>query len=270
MPAEILTGQRLYLPDVTLIAATSVAIEPSAMAIHRSMTEVKFGAALWCSDQAPPTSIADRVEWREIPRINSRSAYSQFMLYELPRYVTTSHALCVQWDGFVLDAKAWSSDFLDYDYIGAPWPHFDDAQIVGNGGFSLRSSKLLKAVATLVRDVDEAEDVAICRTWRAVLEECADIRFASPEIASRFSYERGRASSKTFGFHGVFNLVELLEPTQLSSLISQLEPSLLAPNEQREIMNWALRQGKWRIAGQMLSRMGRGVLGKRRQPSAIP
>lgn len=269
MSAEVLTAQRLHLPDVTLLAATSVAIEPSAAAIHRSMAEVEFGATLWFSDQAPPAYIADRVEWREIARLNSRSAYSHFMLYDLPRHIATSHALCVQWDGFVLDAAAWSPDFLDYDYIGAPWPHFDDAHVVGNGGFSLRSSKLLQAVAALVRDVDEAEDIAICRTWRSALEQRAGIRFALPEIASRFAYERCSPSEKSFGFHGVFNLVDLLEPTALLGLISQLEPNLLAPNEQRELMNWALRHSQWRIAGQMLRRMGRGVCDGLRLPSAL-
>jgi hypothetical protein len=255
MSVEVLTGRRLPLADVTLVAATSVAIEPTAAAISRSLAQVEFASALWLSDQAPPASIADRVEWRKIRRLSTRSDYSRLMLYDLVGHVATSHVLCVQWDGFVLDATAWSSDFLDYDYIGAPWPHFDDGFIVGNGGFSLRSRKLLQSVADLVKDVDEAEDLAICRTWRPVLEACADIRFGTPEIASRFAYERSRPSGKTFGFHGIFNLVELIEPAMLSGLIAQLEPNLLASNEQHEVMRWALRHGRWRVVWLMLQRM---------------
>jgi len=250
-----LNKKRLYLPDVTLIAATSVAIEPSAAAIHHSMKEAEFGAVLWISDKPPPLFIANRVDWHEISCLNTRADYSHFMLNDLVRHVATSHTLCVQWDGFVLDATAWSSEFLDYDYIGAPWPHFKDAYVVGNGGFSLRSAKLLRAAAAFINDTEEAEDLAICRTWRPVLEQKASIRFAPLEIASRFAYERSRPSGECFGFHGVFNLVDLIEPPTLSRLISQLEPNLLAANEHREVFNWAFRHGRWRVAWQILRRM---------------
>lgn len=255
MPADILTGPRLHLPDVTLVAVTSVAIEPTAAAISRSLAQVKFGAVLWLSDQPPPPSIAEAVQWCEIMRLGSRSDYSRFMLHDLHEHVATSHVLCIQWDGFVLDAVAWSPTFLDYDYIGAPWPQFDDGHIVGNGGFSLRSRKLLQSCVHLVRSSDEAEDIAICRTWRGVLEHDAGIRFAPPLLASRFAYERGAPTcGGTFGFHGVFNLVDLIAPAEFRRLLSMLELGLLARREHRELLHWALRRRQWRVAGQVLMR----------------
>ena len=46
----------------------------------------------------------------------------------------TSHALMIQFDGYVLSGDRFSDNFLSYDYIGAPWPHYQSHK-VGNGGF---------------------------------------------------------------------------------------------------------------------------------------
>lgn len=257
MPADILTGPRLRLPDVTLVAATSVAISPTAAAVVRSLAQVEFGAALWLSDQPPPDVIADRVEWRPIARLNSRRDYSRFMLRDLADHIATSHVLCVQWDGFVLNAATWHPDFMDYDYIGAPWPHFGDVYSVGNGGFSLRSRKLLEACAGMAIDSDKAEDLMICRVWRPMLEREFGIRFAPSDLASRFAYERIPASGNTFGFHGVFNLVELINTDRLSEMVDQFETHLLEPKEHREVLIWALRNRRWRLAWQFLRRIAR-------------
>ena len=56
--------------------------------------------------------------------------------------------LIIQHDGFILNHKAWDNEFLNYDYIGAPVYWMGNKLIeVGNGGFSLRSKKLLKIIA---------------------------------------------------------------------------------------------------------------------------
>ena len=140
------------------------------------MAQARFGAVLLLSDRPPPAE-AEGIRWIQIPRLGSRAEYSRFMLRDLARHVTTSHALCVQWDGFVLDGGAWDPEFLDHDYIGAPWPHFGDGHNVGNGGFSLRSRRLLEACRDLPFDGTHAEDVMICRHWRPELER-RGLRFA--------------------------------------------------------------------------------------------
>ena len=136
---------RPSLPSVSLVAVTSVALDATVDALRASMDQVDFGQVLLLSDMPPQTSTDPRIEWRRIERLGSSADYSRFMLRELGDHIATDHALCVQWDGFVLDGAAWDPAFLDYDYIGAVWPHFDDSHNVGNGGFSLRSRKLLEA-----------------------------------------------------------------------------------------------------------------------------
>jgi hypothetical protein len=135
------------------------------------------------------------------------------MVKQLNTYVATPFALVIQYDGFILKPDAWRDDYVDYDYIGAPWWE-DEGQIVGNGGFSLRSKRLL---ALLQHDdaildpgdldpSDAPEDWYICVMIRPYLEE-RGIRFAPVELAKQFSLEGdehyGVTWTNQFGFHGL-------------------------------------------------------------------
>ncbi|MFC3173267.1 DUF5672 family protein [Novosphingobium bradum] len=259
MPAPVLTPSStgVALPQVTLAAITSIAPEATARAVALSMAGIAFGEVLWISDLAPPPSLAGRVRWEPIAPLTSRDAYSRFMLRDLAGLVGTDHVLCVQWDGHVIDPARWDPAFLDFDYIGAVWPQFRDGAVVGNGGFSLRSRRLLQACAALPGCGPEAEDVFICRTMRSRLERDHAIRFAPPELAARFAYERERGTAPAFGFHGVFNLVELVSDREAAGLVAQLPMRSLARNELREIGWWALRHGRLRLAAEVARRWRR-------------
>lgn len=267
MPAGILTAPftggapaqpRIVLPDVTLVAVTSVALPQTIRAMVLSLEQVQFGAAILIGDRPPPVGTDDRIGWRQVPPIASHRSYSHFMLQELRHHVATSHVLCVQWDGYVLDGSRWDPRFLDYDYIGSPWVHFTDGHDVGNGGFSLRSRRLLDACHALgIEDVPE--DVAICRTHRDVLERRFDIRFAPVEMARRFAFERYPARGDEFGFHGIFNLVDLVDPRQLTGLIRDLDPAVLNRLEHRELFRGAARRGRVGLALAVLKRIRQGA-----------
>lgn len=248
MPARVLSqpgDHRIALPEVTLVAVSDVAISATARALAISQQGLRFAdAMLLTSREAPPDL---RATSRRIAPIGSREAYSRFMLRDLHRHIGTSHVLCVQWDGYVLDPARWEPAFLEYDYIGAPWPHFGDTMRVGNGGFSLRSRRLLEACATL--DVgDEAEDIAICRTHRPVLEQRFGLRFAPEDLARRFAFERAAPRGDEFGFHGAFNMVGRTPLADLANVLAGLEPGLLNRREHREILSQALRRGDLRLA----------------------
>lgn len=223
-------------------------------ALHASMAQVDFGDVLLLSDLPPPQGASSKIRWRRIEPLRSRADYSRFMLRELGAHIETGHALCVQWDGFVLNGSAWTPEFAKYDYIGAVWPQFHDWHNVGNGGFSLRSKRLLQACQSLAFDADHSEDVIIGRICRPQLEGLG-IRFAPEELAHRFAYERTAPSGGEFGFHGAFNLVRLLENRASVELFNQLESSMLARNERTEILFWALANGRLRLASEMLFRL---------------
>ena len=217
------------------------------------MRQADFGHVLLLSD-VPPADADPAIEWRAIERLDSRGDYSRFMLRELADHIATSHTLCIQWDGFVVTGAAWKNDFLNYDYIGAVWPQFGDEHRVGNGGFSLRSRRLLEACKNLPFDGTEAEDIVIGRTYRGRLEDLG-MRFAPESVAHQFAYERSPRSGNEFGFHGAFNLVRYLSPDQALQLFRSLDKRILAKSERIELLRWALKHGRWKLALTMLGRL---------------
>lgn len=235
------------LSDVTLVAVSSVALEATVAALESSLKRASFRQTVLLSDSPPPRQANAAIEWRQIPPIRSRTDYSRFMLRHLADHIETSHALCVQWDGFVLNGDAWDPQFLEFDYIGAVWPHFDDGKNVGNGGFSLRSKRLLDACGDLPFDGSCQEDIVISRLFRQHLQE-RGIRFAPEEVARRFSYERTKPTGREFGFHGAFNLVRYLSPAKAANLFRTLEPGVLTRREHMELLRWALRRRYGRLA----------------------
>jgi len=176
------------LPTVTLIGVDSQ-IERLQHAIDICKKWIRFG----------------EVKLLHEP-INSKEAYSKFCIEELYKHVNTSHMLICQHDGYVNNWQAWDNDWLQYDYIGAPW-HYNDGMAVGNGGFSLRSRRLMEIVATDKNiQIQHPEDHHICRTYRPYLEKTYGIKFAPIEVAEKFSFEGYLQPTKTlsnqFGVHG--------------------------------------------------------------------
>lgn len=200
LPAE----GRLYLPQVTLCAVTSVNVPATVRALEFSLEQVRFGACKLLTDVAiEPTH--PEMEVVAIDRIGSSAAYSDFMLEHLPQHVETPYCLVAQWDGHLLDAGRWRDAFLDYDYIGASWPQFDDGHDVGNGGFSLRSRRLMEACRDAAFIPVHPEDIAIGRKNRNWLEE-QGMRFAPRGLADVFAAERSSNPREAFGYHGVWNM----------------------------------------------------------------
>lgn len=217
------------------------------------MGQAQFGATLLLCDQCPGEE-APGVTWRHIRPLRSREDYSRFMLHELADHISTPHALCIQWDGYVLNGQAWDTAFLDYDYIGAVWPQFRGGHRVGNGGFSLRSKRLLEACRDLPFDASQPEDVLIGRAWRTRLEK-QGLKFAPEDVAHRFSFERMPPSGKTFGFHGAFNLVRHRSPDEAVHTFRELERELLTTGESRELLRWAIINRRARLAGVLMRRL---------------
>jgi glycosyltransferase involved in cell wall biosynthesis len=137
------------------------------------------------------------------PGLTSKEQYSEWCIRELYKHVDTSHMLVFQHDGYVHNWKAWDNDWLQYDYIGAPW-YYTDGYDVGNGGFSLRSRALMEAVSQIA-EFTHPEDHHICRTYRPQLEAMG-FKFAPLEVAERFSFEGYMQPDKhltnQFGKHG--------------------------------------------------------------------
>ena len=219
--------KKLTLPNVTLLAATSVEIEQHQISLKISSQNIEFGAVKLLSSSLPEKKYSD-IEYVSVTPMGRTDA-NRFFMKDLHKYIETSHCLYVQADSFVVNADLWKEEFLEFDYIGAPWPneihctpHPDltfgisspvvlnmKENCVGSGGFSLRSRKLLKTIAK--KDFDpskfplEGEDLIICHyLYKELIDK--GIRFAPPKLAAQFSMEDvhhlyGQDINSVFGFH---------------------------------------------------------------------
>ena len=214
----------LSLPRITLVCIDCANHDLALAALEQCVRKCTFARVLFVTDREFAIEGIDCVR---IPAITSREAYSSFVIKELHSFVETEFALLVQWDGFVVNADAWSDDFLEHDYIGAKWIFHTDGHNVGNGGFSLRSKRLLEALRDPHVVPGDLEDVAICRTYRTYLEQTHGIRFAPETVADRFAFEASYWTSPPFGFHGLFNFWMFLDRAGLAAFLSMATPRIL-------------------------------------------
>ncbi len=222
------------LSQVTLCAIDTANTALAARALALCRRQCLFGDAVLIADQP----MDDTVRFERIAPLQTREQYSDFVLRHLHEQVSTPFVLLVQWDGYIIDSNQWSADFLDYDYIGAPWHWHRDAMTVGNGGFSLRSRRLLNLLATpgLPDPNGQPEDHYICRTLRPMLESRHNIRFAPPEIAARFAYECSHPEAPSFGFHGLYNMWRHLEDAEVPELVERLAGYVVPSAEYAQIL----------------------------------
>jgi hypothetical protein len=198
---------------------------------------------------------APGLEVRTIAPLASRAEYSAFILKSLLAYIDTPHVLLIQWDGYVINPEAWKGEFLACDYIGAKWFWHDDAHRVGNGGFSLRSRKLLTALQDPRIVLDGAEDETICRRFRGLLEQEHSIVFATEQLADDFAFEVAYPIGKPFGFHGLYNFCRVVPPDELAELPRLFTSAIARSPQLLQLGRNCLALGLWRPAAAIFRRI---------------
>jgi hypothetical protein len=214
----------LELPDVTLVCVDTREPAFALRAMGRTIAGIRFGDAVLFTESARMPERPQGIRIVDV-RVDTIEAYSAFMLRGLAERTHTSHLLVVQWDGFATRPQHWLPEFLQWDYIGARWHDRPPERSVGNGGFSLRSRRLLMALQDSELRISHPEDICICLDNRERLEADHGIRFAPPALAERFAYERLSPRQPTFGFHGLFNFPRELSREELSDALRQLPDS---------------------------------------------
>lgn len=207
----------LELSNVTLAAVSSINLQQTRKALEYSCRNIQFGDAVFFSHKRP-WGMSDKIRWEAIEPMNDIKAYNRFLLYELWKYIRTDYVLINHYDGFVVHPELWDSRYLDYDYIGAPWPaencpaeRMDESgQIcrVGNG-VSLRSRRLLEFMDKYQIPFEPyegsySEDILLCVKNRRRLEENG-LKIAPLDLAAGFSHENDiterDGAAPTFMFH---------------------------------------------------------------------
>ena len=222
----------INLPNVTLVSIdTTKEIDKTLRALYTSMSGINFGAVKIITTKKQIENnyslVDDGIVLEEpVVDIKNYNDYNHYVIYNLHNHVETAHCLLVQPDGFVLFPDKWDNNWLEYDYIGAPWACVEDSYIdpfgnhhrVGNGGFSLRSKKFLE-IPTKVEVpwetnnsdfyrmpegvVNYHEDGNVCVHNRHIFIE-QGCKYAPVEVAVRFSQETRVPECEgvsPFGFH---------------------------------------------------------------------
>lgn len=199
------------MKNITLIAAEFQWHDLTRYSIEQTLKHIDPAEVVIISDR----EVLPGARHVQHAPTSGMAEYANLILKGMAEHVNTSHAIYVQWDGMAYDRTQWTPEFLEYDYIGAPWPWMPAGQNVGNGGFSLRSRRLLDAIAQdpnicLTPEIPLAEDNIIAVSQRTLLETQYGIKYANADLASQFSYEIG-THRPSLGFHGLWNVFNLLD-----------------------------------------------------------
>lgn len=213
------------MKKLTIVAVTSRNFELTNQAIDRTLKCLNFECEVVIVSHC---KFRDNCTFYEVSEIDSIEEYNRIVLKELGFFVHTDYCLVVQYDGFAVDSSQWSDDFLNYDYVGAPaFDKENPETLVLNGGFSVRSKKLLEAckdkeiVQTPEIEYGMNEDVVITSTYRRYLEKKYGIKFAPRDVAARFSKEDLRQKSNPFGIHGLWNVPEFFSEDETIKILSE-------------------------------------------------
>ena len=113
--------EKLQLKNVTLVAMTSVNVKETIKAMLYSMKGIDFGDAVLITHKKP-FGLPKSIRCSYTSELKNIDDFNYKMVYELGDYIHTEYAMIVHADGFIVNPQMWRDEFLDYDYIGAPWP----------------------------------------------------------------------------------------------------------------------------------------------------
>jgi len=226
-----------------LCAVTGTMIPQTLAAIHRARDCARFGDVLVVTDRPAEFAGQEGLRIAAVESLRSREEYSRIVQTGLAPHIHTPFVMLVQWDGYPVRPENWTDAFFDHDYIGAPWPQFPSSMAVGNGGFSLRSRRLLNACLDPRFQPGHPEDVFICHNNRELLERTHDVRFAPVALAERFSCERMGSPARAFGFHGLFNMPREMGEAPFLEFFATLDRRQIGVRELCDVRDVLLRAG---------------------------
>ena len=211
--------EKLKLPTVTLVMIETREHELACMAVEDCLAKAEFGDILIVTDKPDEFVSIKDARFYIVPDWPDKLGWARSMWFDVPPLLRTSHMLGIQWDSWIWDPSVWRDEFLDYDYIGAPW-WYKDGKNVGNSGFCLKSAALARFIAARRAQFQCAtslEDDLLCRKYRPRLEDLGFV-WAPEKIAYDFSYEgcgQEQPPTKHFGFHAAFNFSHVLPHDRL-------------------------------------------------------
>ena len=203
------------VPTIDLVAVACTKVPETIEAMRKSQSQMKFTRSILFTHEEVEV---DGIEVIKIDKLDYKG-YNEFVAMKLWQFIGSDYVLLVQNDSWILDGKLWDNEWFKFDYIGSAWPIPNDETTyrtpkgrlvrVGNGGFSFRSRKLLRAPTILGLEFTDRgtgfphEDGFLCVHIGDELEKNG-IKFAPLHVAVKFSRELDvpeLVDKNTFGFH---------------------------------------------------------------------
>lgn len=189
----------INLNNITLVCVNGVDPNLGVKAIKYSCRQINFCRKIILS-HIMPTNITSDIEFIKIKKLTHQTS-CLMTLHGLFHFINTDYCLSIHDDGFVINPHLWTDEFLNYDYIGAPWSEKE----VGNGGFCLKSKKFIELCQQIPWN-GEHDDWLVSVTYRDFFEKNG-CKFAPFDLARRFALESKINGyeydlNNTFGFHG--------------------------------------------------------------------
>jgi hypothetical protein len=242
----------LNLSNVTLLCVETREPELAYWAIDRCLSDTQFAKVVLITNlEYVQTKRAD-IDYVQAPSIKTTRDYSELLLSGISQYVESSHVLVIQWDSFVVHPQLWMDEFLQYDYIGPVWLHHPETP-VGNGGFSLRSKKLLNAIQQPGFIKKHPEDYCICADNKEFLRQHG-VNIAPVTVAERFAVER-TPWHDAFGFHGFFNFGRVMNDAELRAFINILPENYLSGLDSYDLIACLRDEGRSALAKEIAKKV---------------
>lgn len=209
-------ASKLHLPQVTLVAMASKNVYATVRALSYSSSKIEFANIVLISHKKP-FYLPSKIKFRYTEKSKSIDDWCYKIIFELNNHIETEYALLIHSDGFVVNPDQWRDDFLNFDYIGSPFPiptdNYSYRDVYGNivrvgNSVSIRSKRILELPTELKLPWEPFhgfynEDGFLCCKNKHILE-ANGIKYAPIEAAKYFAHESmvpEIAGIKPFAFH---------------------------------------------------------------------
>lgn len=230
------------MKTITIVAIAGNKTEEHASAICKTAQQLPYPCEKLLFSPIPPSH--PDIKWVPIDDWGTdKPTYlrkiHELILWQLPHHINTDFCILVQTDGIATNKNAWTDDFFNWDYIGAPIPLWETLCLegnffrrVGSGGFNWRSRKFLQASLTcpMTKKI-VGEDIATFRIHYRHFEKMG-CRFAPIDIALKWCAELRLEDhwnwnpNDSFGRHGVFDNWSLYDLSPWAAFVMAFKRSI--------------------------------------------
>ena len=102
-----------YLKEFSLVAISDIKIKETIQALMKSHNLSKPTKTILFTSKSVSLKRNESkiISIIQINEIKSLKDYSHFIIYNLHKYIESTHVLIVQWDGYVINGQKWNKSF---------------------------------------------------------------------------------------------------------------------------------------------------------------